>query len=85
MSIYGENEIFTGAAGKAAVAGLERRTQRNAQISHIRFFEKSASKSMVDVAIDTSLASRAYKVTLSETAHRLMSNSKGGIFTALAR
>ncbi|MBF0143394.1 MAG: hypothetical protein HQL57_06620 [Magnetococcales bacterium] len=84
MSIYGEDNIISGAAGQAAAEGLARRTKANAAASSIRFFERQAVKSMKIVSRDTSDASHSYKVSISATARRL-TEQRAGISTAMPR
>ncbi|MBF0342060.1 MAG: hypothetical protein HQL95_14020 [Magnetococcales bacterium] len=83
MSIYGGNELMIGPNAQAAFDGLAQRTRTMADISMLRFFERSAVNSMTGVANDTSRASTAYKVTLSEAAMRLY-HQKAGISTSEA-
>lgn len=83
MSIYGLNRMFPSDTGQAAVRGLEARTKANAQKHQISFFESRAVRSMDAVSRDTTLASRAYKVSISDTAARL-SVRKAGFSTSEA-
>jgi hypothetical protein len=83
MSIYGGNELMFGPSAQAAYDALAQRTRAMADVSMLRFFERSAVSSMTGVANDTSRASSAYKVTLSEAAIRLY-HQKAGISTSEA-
>lgn len=81
MSIYGGNELIIGSEAQAAMDGLAQRTRTMSDMAQIRFFERNAVRSMTGVANDTSRASMAYKISLSEAAIRLY-RFKAGISTA---
>ncbi|GAB0057515.1 hypothetical protein SIID45300_01845 [Candidatus Magnetaquicoccaceae bacterium FCR-1] len=81
MSIYGENTLIFGASAQAAFDALSQRTRTMASVSQLRLFEQQAVQSMAGVANDTSRASVAYKVSLSEAAMRLY-YQKAGISTS---
>ncbi|MBF0181251.1 MAG: hypothetical protein HQM03_14605 [Magnetococcales bacterium] len=81
MSIYGVNELMIGPDAQSASDGLAQRTRALADSSQLRFFERTAVRSMNGVANDTSRASMAYRVSLSEAAIRLY-HQKVGIATA---
>lgn len=81
MSIYGTNELMIGANAQVAYEGLAQRTRALADMSLLRFFERHAIRSMSGVANDTSRASTAYKISLSEAAIRLY-HQKSGISTS---
>ncbi|MBF0145118.1 MAG: hypothetical protein HQL84_04135 [Magnetococcales bacterium] len=83
MSIYGVNHMFSSDAGQAAAHGLAERTKANASKHQIAFFESLAVNSMDMVSKDTTLASKAYKISISETAARL-STRKAGFSTSQA-
>ncbi|MEO5345957.1 MAG: hypothetical protein H7834_06220 [Magnetococcus sp. YQC-9] len=81
MSIYGGNELMFGPSAQAAFDALAQRTRAISNVSQIQFFESRAVESMAGVANDTSRASVAYKVSLSEAAMRLY-YQKAGISTS---
>ncbi|MBF0438141.1 MAG: hypothetical protein HQL93_03370 [Magnetococcales bacterium] len=83
MSIYGASELFIGDSAQAAFDALAQRTRAMADMSQLRLFERQAVRSMAGVANDTSRASTAYKITLSEAAIRLF-QQKSGISTSQA-
>ncbi len=83
MSIYGINELMIGSQAQAASEGLAQRTRAISDMGLLRFFERHAVRSMSGVANDTSRASTAYKITLSEAAIRLY-HQKAGISTVEA-
>ncbi|MBF0191185.1 MAG: hypothetical protein HQL99_08665 [Magnetococcales bacterium] len=70
-----------GPSAQVAFDALAQRTRSMADVSMLRFFERSAVSSMTGVANDTSRASSAYKVSLSEAAIRLY-HQKAGISTS---
>ncbi|HIJ85048.1 MAG: hypothetical protein HW380_799 [Magnetococcales bacterium] len=77
MSIYGVNHMFSSNTGQAAAQDLAQRTKANASKHQIGFFETMAINSMDMVSRDTTLASKAYKVSLSETAAQLSRRNAG--------